>query len=151
MHRTSHGSTLSRIVHSWVLSRSDRSHAWKFFIQALESDVADVQGGTTQEGIHLGAMSGTVDVLQRAYTGIDFLHGRLCVNPCLPEELQRLRLRMRFRKHLLMIEINHEKLSVESLKSHAGPIEISIGNRFEVIDAGGKREFPLVEGRLEAG
>jgi alpha,alpha-trehalase len=151
MHRTSHGSTLSRIVHSWVLARSDRSHAWKFFVQALESDVADVQGGTTQEGIHLGAMSGTVDLLQRAYTGIDLLHNRLCVNPCLPEELARLRLRMRFRGHLLMIEITHDKLTVESLKAHIGPLEIGVGDRVETIEAGGTREFPLTGGRLESG
>ena len=69
--RTSHGSTLSRIVHSWVLGRSDRERSWELFSQALESDVADIQGGTTPEGIHLGAMAGTVDLLQRGYTGLE--------------------------------------------------------------------------------
>ena len=34
---------------------------------ALESDVGDVQGGTTQEGIHMGVMSGTLDLIQRGY------------------------------------------------------------------------------------
>jgi hypothetical protein len=57
--RTAHGSTLSHVVHSWVLARSDRTRAWQLFRQALESDVADVQGGTTQEGIHMGVMAGT--------------------------------------------------------------------------------------------
>ena len=36
MARTSHGSTLSRIVHSWVLARGDRKQAWELFAQALE-------------------------------------------------------------------------------------------------------------------
>ena len=31
--------------------------------------MADTQGGTTKEGIHLGAMAGTIDILQRCYTG----------------------------------------------------------------------------------
>ena len=71
MARTSHGSTLSRVVHAWVLARSDRQKAWELFRQALESDVADIQGGTTSEGIHLGAMAGTVDILQRCHTGLE--------------------------------------------------------------------------------
>ena len=38
------------------------------FLNALYSDVADMQGGTTAEGIHLGAMAGTIDVVQRCFT-----------------------------------------------------------------------------------
>jgi len=48
--RTSHVSTLSRVVHSGVLMRSDPHGSWVLFQKALESDVADVQGGTTLEG-----------------------------------------------------------------------------------------------------
>jgi Glycosyl hydrolase family 65 central catalytic domain len=69
--RTSHGSILSRVVHAWVLARSDRSRSWQFVLEALESDVSDTQGGTTSEGIHLGAMAGTLDLLQRCYTGLE--------------------------------------------------------------------------------
>jgi hypothetical protein len=29
------------------------------------------QGGTTAEGIHLGAIAGTVDLLQRCYSGLE--------------------------------------------------------------------------------
>jgi trehalose/maltose hydrolase-like predicted phosphorylase len=36
---------------------------------ALESDVGDIQGGTTQEGIHMGVMAGTLDLIQRGYVG----------------------------------------------------------------------------------
>ncbi len=63
--RTSHGSTLSRVVNAWVLARSDRRRSWQLFAEAIESDVADIQGGTTSEGIHLGAIAGTVDLMQR--------------------------------------------------------------------------------------
>lgn len=71
LHRTSHGSTLSRVVHSWVLARSDRARSWSLFNEALEADISDTQGGTTREGIHLGAMAGTVDIMQRCYTGLE--------------------------------------------------------------------------------
>ncbi|MEZ5582229.1 MAG: hypothetical protein R3F37_05085 [Candidatus Competibacteraceae bacterium] len=69
MNRTSHGSTLSRIVHAWVLARSDRVHSWKFFMEALESDISDSQGGTAKRGHTLGRHGRhfSVDLVQRCY------------------------------------------------------------------------------------
>ena len=58
--RTSHGSTLSFITHAAVLAALDPESSWERFIAALESDIEDVQGGTTKEGIHLGVMSRTL-------------------------------------------------------------------------------------------
>ena len=69
--RTSHGSTLSFIVHAAVLASIDPESSWERFLVALESDIGDVQGGTTPEGIHLGVMSGTLDLVQRIYLGAD--------------------------------------------------------------------------------
>src|SRR5690606_37372625 len=69
--RSTHGSTLSRVVHAWVLARSNRPKAMRYYAEALQSDVSDIQGGTTAEGIHLGAMAGTVDLVQRVSTGIE--------------------------------------------------------------------------------
>ena len=51
--RTSHGSTLSFVAHAGVLAASDPAGSWERFLVALESDVGDIQGGTTREGIHL--------------------------------------------------------------------------------------------------
>ena len=42
------------------LPRANRERAFDEFVEALRSDVADVQGGTTAEGMHLAAMAGTV-------------------------------------------------------------------------------------------
>jgi trehalose/maltose hydrolase-like predicted phosphorylase len=69
--RSSYGSTLGRVVYSWVLARSDRPRSMTFFAEALQSDVTDIQQGTTSEGVHLGAMAGTVDLVQRVSTGIE--------------------------------------------------------------------------------
>ena len=88
LERTSHGSTLSRVVHSWVLGRSDRESAWKLFKEALHSDVDDIQGGTTPEGIHLGAMAGTVDLIQRMHTGLEMREDVLWFNPPVAERTQ---------------------------------------------------------------
>lgn len=122
--RTSHGSTLSRVVHAWVLARSDRVQSWKLFYMALQSDVTDIQGGTTPEGIHLGAMAGTVDQLQRGYTGIVTRNDVLWFNPCLPRELNRLRIRIRYRSHFLEVDLTPQRLRVRSLRTAQDPIRV---------------------------
>jgi alpha,alpha-trehalase len=141
--RTSHGSTLSRVVHSWVLARSDRARSWKLFTEALQSDVTDIQGGTTPEGIHLGAMAGTVDQLQRGYTGIVTREDVLWFNPCLPDELKRLRLRIRYRSHLLEVEVTSDILRVSTIRGTKQPIKIGVYDRIYELAGGSGREFSL--------
>jgi trehalose/maltose hydrolase-like predicted phosphorylase len=68
--RTSHGSTLSFVTHAGVFAALDPESSWDRFLVALRSDVDDIQGGTTKEGIHLGVMAGTLDVVQRCYAGM---------------------------------------------------------------------------------
>ena len=97
--RSSHGSTLCRVVYSWVLARSDRPRAMTFFAEALQSDVTDIQQGTTAEGVHLGAMAGTVDLVQRVSTGIEVKGDVLRLNPELPPEMECLDMRIRYRGH----------------------------------------------------
>jgi len=145
LQRTSHGSTLSRVVHSWVLARSDRSRSWKLFCEALQSDVSDIQGGTTPEGIHLGAMAGTVDQLQRGYTGIVTRGDVLYFNPCLPDELSRLKLTIRYRSHFLEIEMTAEILRVSTIRSGEQPIKIGVHDKSNELPPGSGREFSLKE------
>jgi trehalose/maltose hydrolase-like predicted phosphorylase len=71
----------------------------------LKSDLADAQGGRTLEGIHLGAMAGTVDLLQRGYSGLEPRGDVLWFNPALPEELQVLEFEVHYRGHRLAVRI----------------------------------------------
>ncbi|MGI9504161.1 MAG: glycoside hydrolase family 65 protein [Geminicoccaceae bacterium] len=131
--RTSHGSTLSRVVHGWVLYRSDRAQAWRLLREALYSDVADVQGGTTSEGVHLGAMAGTVDAMLRVFTGIETRDDVLWLNPFPPKDLKKLRLRFRYRGNELKVTIGHKNASIEAADCPALPIRIGCkGNLFEL-------------------
>ena len=144
LRRTSHGSTLSRVVHSWVLARANRQRSWQLFTEALESDVADIQGGTTPEGIHLGAMAGTADILQRAYTGLVTRGEMLHINPLIPEELGRLHMHIRYRGHALGVEITPTTLTIKARITTAGPIRICFKDQIHEIPAGGGRSFTLI-------
>jgi trehalose/maltose hydrolase-like predicted phosphorylase len=144
LYRTSHGSTLSQVVHSWVLSRKDRHRSWQLFTEALESDVRDVQGGTTPEGVHLGAMAGTVDLIQRCYLGVDARQDILWFDPILPREVAKLRLRLLYRGQLLEVTATQERLVVTALRNHKANA-VKIGFSGEVFELRGKKtlEFNL--------
>lgn len=141
--RTTHGSTLSRVVDSWVLARSDRAGSWKLFQEALESDVADIQGGTTAEGIHLGAMAGTVDLVQRGYTGIETRGDVLWLNPRLPDELRCLRISLRYRGLALDLAMTREAIEVHARGSNAATISLGVVDAVHALKAGETRRFPL--------
>jgi beta-phosphoglucomutase family hydrolase len=143
--RSTHGSTLCRVVYAWVLARSDRPRAMDFFAQALQSDISDVQQGTTAEGIHLGAMAGTVDLLQRVSTGIEVRRDILRLNPELPQEVKRLDLRIRYRGHSLDLRLTHESLRVCGHKDPVPPISLCIGDKVYEFASGDTREFRLNE------
>jgi alpha,alpha-trehalase len=141
--RTSHGSTLSQIVHAWVLARSDRERSWQLFTEALSSDVADIQGGTTPEGIHLGAMAGTVDLIQRGYTDIDTRGDVLWFNPCLPEELACLCLNIRYRGQSLRVRVTSGHLRIAALNARARPVRVGFRGEARELAAGETVEFSL--------
>ena len=140
---SSHGSTLSRVVHAWVLARSDRPRAMEFFAQALQSDFSDIQQGTTAEGVHLGAMAGTVDLLQRVSTGIEARGDVLRLNPELPQEMKRLDMRIRYRGHSLDLRLTHDALRVRGRDGAAAPISLCVDGKVCEFVSGTTREFQL--------
>ncbi|MBD3278777.1 MAG: trehalose-phosphatase [Candidatus Aegiribacteria sp.] len=151
LNRTSHGSTLSRIVHSWVLARNLRDQSWNLFQEALRSDVADLQGGTTHEGIHLGAMAGTVDLIQRCYTGLEIRGGVLRFNPHLPKELDEISFSIRYRSHWLNLRINHRELTIGSRKHDVPPIKVGVPGDTRELKPGEAISFQLENRYSETG
>lgn len=141
--RTAHGSTLSRVVHAWVLSRQDRTRSFDLLVEALESDLSDTQGGTTPAGIHLGAMAGTVDIVQRCYTGIVVNDDILWFNPCLPDQFTCIAFTMHYRHQGLKIELNQEKLLITALSCEAHGIRVGFEEKIYTLNPGQKLQFNL--------
>ena len=141
--RSSQGSTLSRVVYAWVLARSDRSRAMNFFAQALQSDVSDIQQGTTAEGVHLGAMAGSVDLVQRVTTGIETRGDVLRLNPQLPREIERLDMRIRYRGHALDLRLTRDSLTVRGRNNPPAHISLSVEGEVCEFVGGTTRVFRL--------
>ncbi len=140
--RTSHGSTLSAVVHAWVLARANREHAIEFFQQVLNSDIADIQGGTTAEGIHLAAMAGSVDLVQRCFTGLETRQDRIILSPHWPESAPALGFPMHYRGHRLYLRVSGKGAEVSADPRDVPPIEIECHGRVERLEPGNTIRFP---------
>ncbi len=141
--RSAHDSSLSRVADTWVLARADRPGSWEVFMEALVTDVADIQGGTTAEGIHLGAMAGTVDVLQRCYTGIELRGDVLWLSPRLPKPLRRMRLFVHYRGQSLDIEVTADAIRIDTMACCAPSIRVAVNGQTHEIAAAESRRFSL--------
>ena len=112
-HRTSHGSTLSKVVHAVISSYTDPGPTtWEWFKEALISDIYDTQGGTTIEGIHSGVMAGTLDVIMRYFAGIKLTGEIPEINPHLPEHWNSLEFKFCCKKIWYNCGITHKGIKV---------------------------------------
>src|ERR1700759_36556 len=127
--RTSHGSTLSFVSHAGALAAIDPESSWERFLVALESDVGDVQGGTTKEGIHMGVMSGTLDLIQRSFVGSEIRDGTLYFDPKLPDRLEGLSFLMQFHRTPIRVTLEDGELMVAVDKEgFSRPIRVGVGD-----------------------
>ena len=142
--RTSHGSTLSLITHAGVLAALDPESSWERFMAALESDMGDLQGGTTKEGIHMGVMSGTLDLLQRSYLGCSVRDGVLHFEPRLVDRLDGLVFSMQFRGTSIRISVKGVELTVLArAEGFRAPVRIAVGDQVRELGAGDECVFAL--------
>ncbi|BCL79478.1 putative glycosyl hydrolase [Ktedonobacteria bacterium brp13] len=142
--RTSHGSTLSFVAYAGIYSEIDLATSWERYLVALESDVGDVQGGTTAEGIHMGVMSGTLDLVQRSYLGEVIRDDVLYFNPKTMDHLRNLTLPMRFRGLLIKVTLEDGHLRVGAeVDSLNRSVKLGVGGHVRQIRSGESYTFKL--------
>ncbi|MCC4045903.1 glycoside hydrolase family 65 protein [Enterococcus gallinarum] len=111
--RTSHGSTLSRVVHAQLAAMVDQQDlAWSLYQEALYSDYRDIQGGTTAEGIHAGVMAATLYIPLTTFAGIDFREDVMRIDPNLPKQWQNIQFNIQVRGINYHFNVTHETLTV---------------------------------------
>jgi len=142
--RTSHGSTLSFVTHAGVLAALDPKSSWERFLVALRSDADDIQGGTTKEGIHVGVMAGTLDVVQRYYAGTHVRGDVLYFDPRLPGQLDGLSFPIQFRDTPILVTITGEQLTLAvHPESASRPVRAGVPGDVRDLRAGDRAVFEL--------
>lgn len=113
--RTSHGSTLSRVVHARLAAMTgNKKLSWELYMDALGSDYVDIQGGTTGEGIHAGVMAGTILIALNTFAGINYRGNMLSVDPGLPESWTQMKFKLHFKGISFEFRINKTQFEVKS-------------------------------------
>ncbi len=111
---TSHGSTLSRVVHAQLSEMAGNKRlGYDLYMDALKSDFKDIQGGTTAEGIHTGVMAGTVFIAITTFGGINLKNEILHVNPKLPLDWEKMSFALTFKNIKYNFEITGKQLKVK--------------------------------------
>jgi trehalose/maltose hydrolase-like predicted phosphorylase len=148
--RTSHGSTLSYVVHSYVAHLiGDDGESMEYFMNTLRSDFYDIQGGTTSEGIHVGAMGGSVQLFYRILAGMEILEDRICFCPSLPEHISKIKFQIMYNFRWLRVEITKTdmKIMVEKRKAKTlkppSVVPVVINNQVHMFTAGKSQTIPL--------
>jgi trehalose/maltose hydrolase-like predicted phosphorylase len=150
--RTSHGSTLSFVTHAGVLAALDPENSWERFLVALQSDVDDIQGGTTKEGIHMGVMSGTLNLVQRGYAGSYVRDGVLHFDPRLPSRLGGLSFSMQFRQTPILVTLTTDRLAL-AIHPEGGsrPVRVAVRGDIRELCPGEQTVFQLSPAPATAG
>jgi len=115
LQRTSHGSTLSRVVHAYLASLvGDKALSWELYNDALQSDYVDIQGGTTGEGIHAGVMAGTLLIALNTFAGLNLKHEVPVFNPDLPDHWRSIAFNFHFRENYYECRIFKDHLEIRA-------------------------------------
>lgn len=141
--RTTHGSTLSRVVHGSILKymRDYFEEMYDHFLFAMESDIYDTQGGTTEEGIHAGVMGGTLDILISNFAGIMIRKHCVTINPRLPYHWQQVALRLNYRHNLLQFTVTQDTITAELLDGPAPSVQVQCGDDTRDLKNGEQIQF----------
>ena len=142
--RTSHGSTLSAVAHAGALASLDPDNSWERFLVALESDIGDVQGGTTREGIHIGVMAGTLDLVQHWYTGMNIRDGVLYFEPRFSGRLDGLSFAMQFQGTPILVRLDGGRLTLTAHPEGVSrPVRVGVGDEVRDLRPGDSSTFEL--------
>ncbi|MEJ1087698.1 MULTISPECIES: glycosyl hydrolase family 65 protein [Microbacterium] len=141
--RTSHGSTLSRVVHASVWAAFDPSRSWELFREALVADLDDTQGGTTRQGVHLGAMAGTADIVVRSFAGLTLRAGELIFTPRLPPRLRSVSFTIHHRGHGITVWLTPQELRLVCAPSSAAPVVVDVHGTRMPLSGGTEQVFAL--------
>ncbi len=128
--RTSHGSTLSRVVHAQLANMiNNKKLSCDLYKDALTSDYADVQGGTTGEGIHAGVMAGTVLIAFQSFAGLNLKSDIVKINPHLPDHWRSISFKFGFKNVQFNCFVNQNHIRIKQSNQEEKKINIYVNEK----------------------
>lgn len=92
-----------------ALKEGDFETGWSLYRDSLESDLNDIQGGTTGEGVHCGVMAGTVYDTLVSFGGLDLSGEHPVIDPNLPKEWKSLEFSFSHKGERYVVQITEDE------------------------------------------
>jgi trehalose/maltose hydrolase-like predicted phosphorylase len=136
LQHTVHESSLSHLVYAGALSECDCEKSWQFFMETLFADISGASSGETKNGIHLGAMAGTVHLLQHHYLGLRIHNHSIYLDPSIPPSLRQLRMSIEFRDNDLTIEVTEDCIRITASSLNLSSIQVNCRGEATALEPG---------------
>lgn len=141
--RTSHGSSLSDVVHAWIGLRWRGENAWRRFEATAKLDLPRESTGSLEGGIHLAAMGGTLDLVQRCLLGAEPDLDVLRFDPCeLPPDVE-VGAPLLYCGRWIDVRRAHDRLEVSVRDGQTGTVRICFRDELYVLGPGASKTFQL--------
>jgi trehalose/maltose hydrolase-like predicted phosphorylase len=109
---------------------------WDMFLDALRSDLVDIQGGTTGEGIHCGVMAGTVYDVIATYGGLDLKGEFPILDPDLPAHWTGLQFKFSFKGIHYQVAIKDGEVKISAQNAGKEKIKVHLCGKPAVLQSG---------------
>lgn len=146
LQRTAHESSLSRLIYAGALARLDCEKSWQIFTQVLFTDLSGDSSDEVKNGIHLGAMAGTLYILQHHYLGLQVYKGSIYLNPSFPSQLSHLRVSLQHQYNDLLIEKTDHHLHLTAANANPSAMAIVYQGETMNIQPGSTLSFSISTG-----
>lgn len=121
---TTHDSSLSRSIFSALAARIGlKEKAYNYFMDTVKTDLIDLQNNTA-DGLHVANLGGSWLTVAMGFGGIEVNDSQLMINNHLPDEWNKLSLRLKFKKRLLEIVYQSDQTIVKVIQGQ--PLEVIV-------------------------
>jgi trehalose/maltose hydrolase-like predicted phosphorylase len=134
--RMSYESSLARVVCAGAFARIDPWLSWSFFEKSLRIDFAASNSASAQQGLHLGAMAGSLDVLQKHYLGVRAGGDALVLRPAPPSPLGPVKMRLAWRGCAVKLEWDGAVLRLLAARDNHMPLPVNHDGRLIALAPG---------------
>jgi Trehalose and maltose hydrolases (possible phosphorylases) len=130
--KTLHDSSLSLSTHTILANdMKDKALAYSLFQRAIRIDAGENMK-TSDHGVHAASLAGIWQSVVYGFGGVRMLHGKLRVNPLLPDNWKCLDFYIYWQGEKLHIVIDKESVSIENM-SNTKAIEVEVyGEKYQI-------------------
>ena len=137
-----------------VLAATDPDSTREGYREALDAELDDTQHGFVQAGIHLGALTGTGDDIERGFAGLrlkraGITRAGISTGRNIAYGLDAVAFTAKARGHVQSTELTMDRGKASSVSGSALPLRVQVHEKAEVLPAGESPGFPLLDDRQD--